>query len=105
MMSPSTVPAQCSVESSAVAKAKRHACAAAPGGTLEADWRRNSPDHRLIVAGFTGRQDTDIIEASLCRQCGDITRSDGPVLTNKMPGLPTIRRLHCYEQMHHIVTI
>ena len=58
---------------------------------------RNGSDHRLIVAGFVGRQDTDIMEAGMHRQCGDIARRDGPVVSDKVPGVPAIRRLHRYE--------
>src|SRR5262249_32585867 len=79
-----------------------------PAGGLRrqetARWR-NSWDHRLIIASSTGRKNTDIIEASMHRQCRALTRSDSPVLSDKMPGLPAIWHLHRYKQMQHIVTI
>ena len=39
------------------------------------------------------------------RQRSNITRSDGPVLSDKMPGVPAIWLLHRYEQMHDMTVV
>ena len=66
---------------------------------------RNGSNQRLIIASLVRRHDTGIIEAGIHRQRRNITRCDGSVSSNKMPGVPAVRLLHRYEQMHDIATI
>lgn len=47
-----------------------------------------------VVAGFPGRERTDIIKASGGRERSHLAHRDGPVMSNKVQGCANIQLLH-----------